>query len=90
MSKITLDEQFKNYLLSSYPVDESLLSHLVEDLGDYFSTEVKDFISQSHQELQKEGLKNDEIYLQIHKQLKERRFAAPELSLRQIRRIIYG
>lgn len=90
MAKITLDEQFKSYLLSSYPIDESYLNHLIEDLGDYFSTDVKDFIGLRHQQLQKEGLKNNEIYLQIHDELKKRRFVAPELSLRQIRRIIYG
>ncbi len=90
MAKIILDDQFKNYLLSTYPIDESLLSHLVEDLGEYFSTDVKKFIGLRHQKLQKEGLKNDKIYSQIHEELKERRFAAPELSIRQIRRIIYG
>jgi len=90
MAKITLDEQFKNYLLSAYPVDESLLNHLVEDLGDYFSRDSKDFISFRHQQLHSEGLKNNEIYIQIQNELKERRFAAPEMSIRQIRRVIYG
>lgn len=90
MAKITLDEQFKNHLLSSYPIDESLLNHLIEDLGDYFSKDAKDFISLRHQQLHKEGLRNNEIYTRIHRELKERRFAAPELSIRQIRRIIYG
>ena len=90
MAKITLDDQFKNYLLSAYPVDESLLNHLVEDLGDYFSKDTKEFICLRHQELHNEGLRNSEIYIQIQKELKERRFAAPEMSVRQIRRAIYG
>lgn len=90
MAKIILDEQFKNYLLSAYPVDESLLNHLVEDLGDYFSTDVKEFISLRHGQLHGEGFRNNEIYLQIQAELKEKRFAAPELSVRQIRRVIYG
>ncbi|OQY32912.1 MAG: hypothetical protein B6241_09640 [Spirochaetaceae bacterium 4572_59] len=90
MAKIYLDEQFKFYLLSSYPIDESLLDHLLEDMGEYFSKDVRDFISLRHQELHREGMKNDQIYGQIQKELKERRFAGPDMSIRQIRRAIYG
>ena len=90
MAKITLDEQFKNYLLSAYPVDESLLNRLVEDLGEHFSGNVQEFIQKRHKQLHSEGLKNNEIYQQIQNELSERRFAAPEMSLRQIRRVIYG
>lgn len=90
MAKITLDEQFKNYLLSAYPVDESLLDHLVEDLSEYFSGNVQEFIQKRHKQLHSEGNKNNEIYLQIQSELTERRFASPEMSLRQIRRAIYG
>ena len=90
MANITLDEKFKNYLLSVYPVDESLLNHLLEDLGDYFSRDIKEYISCRHQQLHSEGKRNNEIYIQIQNELKERRFAAPEMTLRQIRRVIYG
>ena len=90
MSKIYLDEQFKSYLISTYPVEESLLNHLIEDLGEYFSRDVKDFISLRHQELHRQGMKNNQIYEQIKKELKERRFAGPDMSIRQIRRAIYG
>jgi hypothetical protein len=90
MAKLCLDEKFKNYLLSAYPVDESLLNHLIDDLGDYFSDDVKDFITQRHEQLHGEGLRNDHIYQKIQKELKERRFIGPDMSLRQIRRVIYG
>ncbi|MDA3959136.1 hypothetical protein [Oceanispirochaeta sp.] len=90
MAKISLDEQFRHHLLTSYPVSSDLLDHLLEDLGEYFAVEVKDFIGKRHQDLQKEGHSNDEIYSLIQKELKQRRFAASDLSLRQIRRIIYG
>ena len=90
MTKLILDQQFKNYLLSAYPIDESLLNHLVEDLGEYFSKDVKEFISQKHQQLHLEGLKNEQIYKMIQKELKERRFTGPDMTVRQIRRVIYG
>jgi hypothetical protein len=90
MAKINLDDQFRNHLLSSYPVSAELLDHLLEDLGDYFSLKVHDFIGMRHRELQKEGFSNSEIYSLIQDEVKHRRFASSELSIRQIRRIIYG
>jgi len=90
MSKIDLDENFRNHLLNSYPVSEDLLDHILEDLGDYFALDVKEYIGIRHQQLQKEGRQNNDIYELIQKELDERRFAAPRLSIRQIRRIIYG
>ncbi len=90
MSKIILDEQLKNYLLSAYPIDESLLDHIVDDLSEYFSSDVNDFINKRHQQLHNIGMKNEQIYLKIQKELKEKRFIGPDMSLRQIRRVIYG
>ena len=90
MAKIFLDEQFKSYLISTYPIEESLLNHLIEELGGYFSRDVKDFISLRHQELHRQGMKNCQIYEQIRLELKERRFIGPDMTIRQIRRAIYG
>jgi len=90
MSKIDLDVNFRNHLLNSYPVSEDLLDHILEDLGDYFAMDVKEFIGVRHQQLQKEGLLNSDIYNRIREELGTKRFAAPVLSVRQIRRIIYG
>lgn len=90
MAKIELDETFKNYLLSSYPIDESLLNSLLDDMGEYLLQDVGDFIFKRHREMQKQGVKNERIYEKIQKELKTRSFAGPELSLRQIRRAIYG
>jgi len=36
------------------------------------------------------GRRNEEIYAQIAAELRERLVAAPELSERQVRRVIYG
>ncbi len=90
MSKIILDDAFRNHLLSSYPVKPDHLDHLLEDLGEYFSLEPKEFICRRHNELQKDGLRNKEIYNRIQNELETRLFSTPSLSIRQIRRIIYG
>lgn len=90
MANLIIEEAFKQYLLSSYPIDEILLDKLTQDLGDYFSLSVSEFVSSRHGELHSQGLKNSEIYEQIQKEILNRRFAGPELTIRQIRRIIYG
>ncbi|MBB6481898.1 hypothetical protein [Spirochaeta isovalerica] len=90
MAKMELEESFRQYLLSSYPIDESLLSHLLDDLGEYFLKAPQEFIVQRHRQLQKRGLRNEEIYRKIQRELQSRPFAGPQMSLRQIRRVIYG
>jgi len=63
---------------------------LVEEVLAYFSESVEAFVARRHRELQAEGLQNDTIFTRIAAELRTRRFTAPPLSERQIRRLIYG
>jgi hypothetical protein len=63
---------------------------IVRETLDHFSETVDQFVARRHAELQAEELRNDAIYERIQAELRERRFAAPELSSRQIRRLVYG
>lgn len=56
----------------------------------YFTETVEQFVARRHAELQAEDLKNEAIFERIQQELRVRRFAAPELSARQIRRLVYG
>ena len=47
-------------------------------------------IQARHLELKAQGLNNEDIYTSIQQEIEKRRFKAPSLSIRQIRRIIYG
>ncbi|GHE32760.1 hypothetical protein GCM10017673_39500 [Streptosporangium violaceochromogenes] len=83
---------------------EDLISHLtrtsalgpgeaarvVADVLAYFSEPAEAFVRRRHVELKAAGLVNDEIFPRIAVELRARRVAAPELSLRQLRRIVYG
>jgi len=51
---------------------------------------VEDFVRRRHAELQARQHKNDEIWPLIAAELGQRRFAAPALSERQLRRIVYS
>ncbi len=63
---------------------------LVREVVAYFSESPTDFVARRHAELQTAGRRNTEIFEQLGRELGERRFAAPALSDRQIRRLIYG
>ncbi|MFF5207289.1 hypothetical protein [Streptosporangium sp. NPDC000396] len=65
-------------------------ARVVADVLAYFSEPVEEFVRRRHAELKARGLVNDEIFRRIAAELPARRVAAPELSLRQLRRIVYG
>ena len=72
---------------------DDLLGHLVRTTSLRAGTAgrlVEEFVARRHRELQAEGLRNDEIFARIADEICARRFAAPQLTERQIRRLIYG
>ena len=66
------------------------LERIVSEVLEYFSEPLEQFVARRHAELQTDELRNAEIFARISAELNERRFAAPMLSERQIRRMVYG
>ncbi|MEM9604405.1 MAG: hypothetical protein AAGA11_16175 [Pseudomonadota bacterium] len=56
----------------------------------YFDEPMAHFVQRRHRELQAVGLSNNTIFARILDELDHRRFPAPGLSTRQVRRLIYG
>ncbi|MFE9421538.1 hypothetical protein ACFYNO_01095 [Kitasatospora sp. NPDC006697] len=65
-------------------------ARVVAEVLDYFSETTAEFVRRRHGELQARGLTNDQIFARIAEELPARRVVAPELSARQLRRIVYG
>jgi len=63
---------------------------VVEEVFAYLSESPAEFVTRRHGELQREGHTNAEIFRRLANELSRRRFAAPPLSERQIRRLVYG
>ncbi len=63
---------------------------VAEDVLAWFSEDAEAFVRRRHRELRGQGAVNPEAFEQIALELSTRRVAAPRLSLRQIRRVIYG
>jgi polyhydroxyalkanoate synthesis regulator phasin len=86
------------------PVDNALVDHLVagtgltpaearrvvEDVVAFYAEPVEEYVRRRHLELKTYGARNDEIFALIATELGERVVAAPQLSERQLRRIIYS
>jgi hypothetical protein len=65
-------------------------ARVVADVLAYFSEPADAYVRRRHGELKARGLTNAEIFPRVAAELSGRRVAAPELSLRQLRRIVYG
>ncbi|MCW2948197.1 MAG: hypothetical protein JWR24_4914 [Actinoallomurus sp.] len=78
------------HLSRTSPLSASEAARVVADVLAYFSEPADEFVRRRHAELKARGLTNDQIFGRITAELPLRRVAPPELSLRQLRRIVYG
>ncbi|MEW6184527.1 MAG: hypothetical protein AB1585_02165 [Thermodesulfobacteriota bacterium] len=78
------------HLRESFQIKTDDIPRLLEDIFGFFSSTLEDFVQSRHLDLKATGIKNEEIYRTLQKEIEERRFKAPSLSIRQIRRMIYG
>lgn len=78
------------HLVRSTPLSEREAGRVVAEIVDYFGEAAPDFVRRRHAELKLRGLTNDRIFAALDRELAARRFAAPPLSERQLRRMVYG
>jgi hypothetical protein len=65
-------------------------ARVVADVLTYLDEDVETFVRRRHAELRRRGLVNMQIWTRLAHETGVRRFAAPVLSERQLRRIVYG
>ena len=70
------------------PVTEA--ARVVEDVVAFHAEPVEDYVRRRHAHLKTYGAKNSEIFARIAEELAGRVVAAPDLTERQLRRIVYG
>ena len=78
------------YLVRTTRLSEAEARKVIDEVLAFMNETPEDFIRRRHLSLQAQGYSNADIFTQVARDLHERRFRAPELSERQIRRIIYG
>jgi hypothetical protein len=66
---LRIDEDFKQHILQNYPLSHRDLEMLLDDLGEFFKRDYREYIRDRHLQLQKQNMKNDEIYQMIQGEL---------------------
>jgi len=83
-------EELVDHLTRSTPLSRGEALRVVQDVLAYFDETTQDYVRRRHRELQANGLTNTAIFDRIEADLKYRAVAPPELTLRQLRRMVYG
>ncbi|KOV95672.1 hypothetical protein ADL02_09030 [Streptomyces sp. NRRL WC-3723] len=83
-------DELVDHLTRSTPLSRGEALRVVQDVLAYFDETIQEFVRRRHRELQAQGLVNTEIFERIGADLKYRAVAPPELTLRQLRRMVYG
>ncbi|MCX2971135.1 MULTISPECIES: hypothetical protein [Streptomyces] len=78
------------HLVRTTPLGRGEAARVVLDVLAYFDETAEEFVRRRHRELQAQGSRNPAIFERIQAELPYRAVAPPELTLRQLRRIVYG
>ena len=85
-----LHGELVDHLVRTTRLPAGVSRRVVDDVVAYFGEPVEALVRRRHRELQAAGQANAGIYDRIAAELAARPVAAPELSARQLRRIVYG
>ncbi|WP_290060915.1 hypothetical protein [Amycolatopsis solani] len=84
------DTEIVDRVAASTGLPPGVAARVVDDVLAYYRMPTEAYVRRRHTELQAEGRKNPEIFPLIAAELRGRLVAAPALSERQLRRIVYG
>ena len=89
-SAVQAHEELLAHLARTSPLSQGEAARVVAEVLGYFDESVEEYVRRRHRELKSEGLTNDRVFARIAAELPARRVAPPQLSLRQLRRVVYG
>lgn len=84
------DPEIVRRVAESTGLDIAHAERVVDDVVVWYREQVADYVRRRHRELKTYGRHNDEIFALIADEVAGRVFAAPPLTTRQVRRIVYG
>jgi hypothetical protein len=77
-------------IVASTGLSAAEAARVVEDVLAFHAEPVEQYVRRRHAQLKTYGAKNDEIFARLAEELGDRVVAAPGLTERQLRRIVYG
>ncbi len=90
MAGEAIPQELARYLAASTGLPQPTTARVIADVNAYYDETVEEYVRRRHTELRGKSRKNDEIWPEIAAEIASRRFSAPELTDRQLRRIVYG
>lgn len=90
VSGVSADPALVDHVVAGTGLTPAEARRLIEDVVAFHAETLESYVRRRHAELKTYGAKNPEIFARISAELHERVVAAPELSERQLRRIVYG
>jgi polyhydroxyalkanoate synthesis regulator phasin len=87
---VPVDLTLVDHLVATTELTAAEASRVVEDVLAFHAEPVEAYVRRRHGELKTHGTRNSEIFARLADELAHRVVAAPALSERQLRRIVYG
>lgn len=84
------DPALVDHVVASTGLTPAEAARVVEDVVAFHAEPVEAYVRRRHAHLKTYGARNDHIFARIAEELAGRVVAAPELTERQLRRLIYG
>lgn len=85
-----VDAELVERIAASTGLTHGEAARVIEDVLAWYRQRVDDVVRRRHAELKINGVRNAQAFPRIAAELRHRLVAPPELSLRQLRRIVYG
>jgi hypothetical protein len=86
---VTVDPELVDRIVASTGLSPAEAARVIEDVVTFHAEPVDELVRRRHAHLKTYGVRNPEIFARIADELADRVVAAPPLTERQIRRIIY-
>jgi hypothetical protein len=87
---VPADPTLVDHLVATTDLTPAEAERVVDDVVAFHAEPVESYVRRRHAELKVHGARNPEIFARLAEELAQRVVAAPALSERQLRRIVYG
>jgi hypothetical protein len=88
--RVTADSVLVAHVVATTGLSSAEAARVVEDVVAFHAEPVEDYVRRRHAELKTYGVRNTEIFGRLAEELAHRVVAPPQLTERQLRRIVYG
>lgn len=87
---VPADRTLVDHVVGTTGLSPAEAARVIEDVVAFHAEPAEDYVRRRHAQLKTYGARNPEIFTRIAAELADRVVAAPPLSERQLRRIVYG